>query len=37
MAAGLGYFPAQRFPKLGAALVLAGLVICQILAYYYGH
>lgn len=37
MTIGLGYFPASRFPLLGAALVAAGLIICQIVAYYMGH
>lgn len=37
MTAGLGYFPAQRFPKLGAALIFFGLIVCQLLAYYYEH
>ena len=37
MAIGLGYFPASRFPLLGAGLVAAGLIICQILAYSFGH
>ena len=37
MAIGLGYFPAARFPLIGAGMVAAGLVICQLLAHYYGH
>lgn len=32
-----GYFPAARFPLIGVGMIAAGLIICQLLANFYGH